>query len=147
MLQCSEKKYICHGSREQAVVPVELVRAGALWGLDINVVGQELSASLPSARASGVSKSIGLKATQQSQVWGSTTRTGKASRRLELCLLQLEWSQVLLPKSPLQPLLFLPLLLSLCLVIICLFVSVRSSGKKDSRSYIDLQGMSQVCMK
>lgn len=64
--------------------------AGEGWSVvDVNVVGQELSASLPSARTSGVSKSIGLKATQHSQVWRSPTRTGKALRRLELCLLQL----------------------------------------------------------
>lgn len=65
--------------------------AGEGWSIvDVNVVGQELSVSLPSARASGVSKSPGLKATHQSQVWGSPARTGKASRRLKLCLLQLE---------------------------------------------------------
>lgn len=113
--------------------------AGEGWSIvDVNVVGQELNASLPSARTSRVSKSIALKETQQSQVWGSPTRTGKASRRLELCLLQLEWLQVLLPESPLRPLLYIPLPVSLRLVIICLFVSVRSAGtKKSSRSYID----------
>lgn len=63
--------------------------AGEGWStVDVNVVGQELSASLLSARTSGVSKSIGLKATQHSQVWASPARTRKASRRLELCLLQ-----------------------------------------------------------
>lgn len=64
--------------------------AGESWSIvDVNVVGQELSVSLPGARTSGVSKSIGLKAIQHSQVWGSPARTGKASRRLQLFLLLL----------------------------------------------------------
>lgn len=43
--------------------------AGEGWNImDVNVRWQELSASLPSARSSGVSKARGLKESQHSQV-------------------------------------------------------------------------------
>lgn len=64
--------------------------AGEGWSIvNVNVVGQELSASLPPARTSSISEFIGLRATQPSQVRRSPARTGKALRRLESCLLQL----------------------------------------------------------
>lgn len=58
--------------------------AAGRWNIvDINVGWQELDASLPSARASSISKAVGLKHSQQSQMQGSPTRTGEASRRVE----------------------------------------------------------------
>lgn len=57
------------------------------WNIvNVNVRWQELSACLLSARASGISKAIGLRASQHSQMWGSPSRTGEASRRLEFFL-------------------------------------------------------------
>lgn len=58
--------------------------AGEHWNIvDVNVGWQELDASLPSARASSISKTVGLKHSQQSRMQGSPTRTGEASRRVK----------------------------------------------------------------
>lgn len=73
MLSCSANKYICHSSRVMVVGLGHGPRdASDDWNIvDVNVRWQELSAFLLSARASGISKAIGLRASQHSQMWGS----------------------------------------------------------------------------
>lgn len=120
--------------------------AGEGWNIvDVNFGWQELSASLPSARTSSVSKAIGLKESQCSQVWGSPTRTGEASRRLELCLLQYNDCRFCFLKVLCGVSCSSPAVLASCNY---LPVAVRSTGTQETRrSYIGLQGMLQVCIK
>lgn len=137
MLWCSEKKYICHCSRELAVAPMPLwmlMLDSRNWVLTCpqqeQVVFQKLWALKKCSTAQ-------LRITHK-DLW-SPEEAGMMPFAVTMIAGFASWKSSVKSLAP---------LLSLHLAVIYVPVAVRSAGtQKSSRSYIGMQGILQICIK